>query len=451
MLSGAPLNSPACLPQFPTIPDDVRRRVERDYERFARNGLPDRLEDYLLHEYDLDVAAEYAGYAIPNPWGKASGQLSMTARQVEDDVRAGLGFVVLKTVIAQDETGDRSMQEWAVPESRMVAERIVGQTGEEGWTISWKGRGWWQSFDDYLQLVRDARRIAEESATLIIPSCKFHLPTPEESTWKVSEYDYTVRRLLEAWSREACAKPQAAAMPLEKDFSPTLAGSDRAAAKSTILEWLREVPRLVKAAAGAGSVRLGLKIFNALFDDDFQLEMLRAIDEPALDDPARADFYVYGNRLFDPRREFEGHTGIAYGGPDLSDRNLRVLSRFREECPRRTDCQSASRRTDFQSVRQPENAPASLPLSATGNITTGKIAVEYALRGASSFQLHTFFQLPADQYTMTAGSKTQKALHELYFHPQTGFVVWLRHVAGKLGLPESPVRLLDVASLVYRL
>jgi hypothetical protein len=431
------LKSPELLPASPTVPDDVRRRVGRDYERFARDGLPDRLEDYLLQRYDLDVAAEYAGYAIPNPWGKASGQLSMTARQVEDDVRAGLGFVVLKTVIAQDETGSRSMQAWAVPESRMVAERIVGQGGEEGWTISWKGRGWWQSFDDYLQLVRDARRIAGGSGTLIVPSCKFHLPTPDESEWNVAEYEFTVRRLLEAWSPDAPQNPgisedprvlerQEAAMPLEKDFSPTLAGSDRAGAKSKILEWLREVPPLVKAAAGSGTVRLGLKIFNALFDDDFQLEMLRAIHEPALGSPGRADFFVYGNRLFDPRREFDGHTGIAYGGPDLSDRNLRVLSRFCEEFRLRGDA-------------------VSLPLSATGNITTGKMAVEYALRGASSFQLHTFFQLPADQYAMTAGSKTQKALHELYFHPQTGFVVWLRHVARELGLAQSPVRFLDVA------
>jgi hypothetical protein len=41
------------------------------------------------------------------------------------------------------------------------------------------------------------------------------------------------------------------------------------------------------------------------------------------------DFLVYANRLFDPDREFDGVRGIAYGGPDLSARNLAVLGKMR--------------------------------------------------------------------------------------------------------------------------
>ena len=417
-------SSPYWLPPDAVVSDGLCRRVERDYERFARDGLSESIEDYLLDEYQLDVSAEYGGAAIPNPWGKASGQLSMTARQVEDDVRAGLGFVVLKTVLAQDGAGTQSMRAWAIPESRMDVERIIGIRGETGWTVSWKGRGWWRSFDEYLQLVRDAQRIAQGTDTLIVPSCTFHLPTPEESEWRVAEYDYTVGRLLDAYFGDG-AKPQAGEMVLEKDFSPTLAGSDHGVAKANILEWLAIVPRLVKNAASdrKSTVRLGLKIFNALFDDEFQLEMLRAIHRPPAGSPERADFFVYGNRLFDPQREFDGYRGIAYGGPDLSDRNLRVLSRFRQEF-----------------------TGSQMPCSATGNITTGKMAIEYALRGATSFQLHTYFQLPSDQYTMKTGSKTQKALHELYFHPQTGFVVWLLHAAAKFGFTQKPIRFLDLST-----
>ncbi|RLT11509.1 MAG: hypothetical protein DWI21_02480 [Planctomycetota bacterium] len=395
-------------------PDSVRQRVQRDYERFAKSGLPTSLEQYLLDEYDLDVTAEYAGFQIKNPWGKASGQLSMTARQVEEDVAAGLGFVVLKTVIARDEQGGQSMAAWAIPEARMVAEKIVGKLGETGWTITWKGRGWWQPFEAYLQLIRDARRIANGSGTLIVPSCKYHLPSPNEPEWRVGEYDFTTAKMLEAW------QPDTSPMPLEKDFSPTLAGSDRAAAQAKILEWLRVVPKLVHAAAersGAGQVRLGMKLFNALFDDGFQLQMLDAIHGPAADRP---DFFIYANRLFDPHREFEGQRGVAFGGPDLSDRNLRVLDQWR--------------------TREP-----SLPWSATGNITTGRMAIEYLLRGATSFQLHTFFQLPAEHYAMKSGNHTQRALHELHFHPQTGFVVWLHHLANQRGFSERPIRLLDVA------
>ena len=33
----------------------------------------------------------------------------------------------------------------------MVAEPIVGRDSATGWTISWKGRGWWQTFDEYLE------------------------------------------------------------------------------------------------------------------------------------------------------------------------------------------------------------------------------------------------------------------------------------------------------------
>jgi hypothetical protein len=425
---------PYLLPDSPDISDSVRRSIAADYEKFADQGLPVSLEEYLADHYRLDVSAEYAGNQIRNPWGKASGQLSMTARQVEEDVEAGLGFIVLKTVIAQDETGRQAMKAWAIKESRMVAEPVVGKSGEQGWTISWKGRGWWQSFEDYLQLVRNAQQIARPTGTLIVPSCKYHLPTPDEDFWKTSEYEYTTQHILKAWREHS--ENENTPMPLEKDFSPTLAGSDLATAKAKIIEWLRTVPRLIRAAARDDSdsstqcpVRVGLKVFNALFDDDFQLEMLNTIHAPGEDRP---DFYIFSNRLFDPNREFDGHKGIAYGGPDLSDRNLRVMSRF-VHTAEKGDVNSA------------------LPWCATGNIVTGKMALEYALRGASSFQLHTFFQLPADQYRMTTGSKIQKALNELYFHPQTGFVVWMHHLADVLDLQTAPIRFRDVIGQLPRL
>jgi len=409
-------------PDEPLVPQTLLDKVSEDYERLAVDGWPVSAEEFLADRYRLDLTAEYAGFTLRNPWGKASGQLSMTARQVADDVDAGLAFVVLKTVIAQDATGTQTMGAWAIPESRMSAEPIVGQSGESGWTISWKGRGWWQTFDDYVGLIRDANHIAADSATLIVPSCKYHLPMPEEDEWKVSEYEYTTRRLADAWLGTTAFSN--APMPLEKDFSPTLAGSDRAAAQQKILEWLRRVPSLVRSAAGENpqSVRVGLKIFNSLFDDEFQLEMLGSIHEAG---EGRPDFYVYANRLFDPDREFDGHRGIAYGGPDLSDRNLRVMDLF-------------------HATKAESGQTAQLPCSATGNITTGKLALEYALRGASSFQLHTFFQLPGDQYTMHAGSKVQKALHELYLHPRHGFVVWMHDLATRLNLSQQPIRFSDV-------
>ena len=418
-----PVSQPV-LHEFPQIANGLRRRIESDYHRFAQSGLPENLEAYLLSRYGVDVESTYAGQPIKNPWGKASGQLSMMAPQVSDDVAAGLGFVILKTVIAQDETGTQAMRAWAVPEARMVVERITGQTGEQGWTVSWKGRGWWQSFADYLKLIRDSQSLAEGTGTLVVPSCKFHLPTASEPAWKTAEYEYTVPQLFAAWAGSS-TRPQP--MPLEKDFSPTLAGSDRATEQAQILSWLHTVPRLIRSAdiptqEAIQPILVGLKIFNALFEDEFQLEMLRTIHQPG---PDRADFYIYGNRLFDPHKEFEGHKGIAYGGPDLSDRNLRVMAAFQKEL-----------------LGQKESSP--LEWSATGNIITGKTAWEYALCGASSFQLHTFFQLPSDQYAMKQGSRTARGLHELYFHPETGFLVWMHDIARRLGLSTTPLRFADL-------
>lgn len=402
----SPPGTRCALPEIPAVPAEFRKRVTGFYDQFATNGSPGNLEDFLLNEFQLDVSTEYAGLPIRNPWGKASGQLSMNAGQVREDVEAGLGFVVLKTVIAQDETGEQSMDAWAIREARMQVERITGKrTGQSGWTVTWKGRGWWQTFEEYLALIRDARQIADGNdspgaGTLIVPSCKYHLPAPGEATWKTAEYEYSTQKFLEAWGAST-----ADVMPLEKDFSPTLAGSDLAAAREPILDWLRQVPALIRGGAGElnSSLRVGLKIFNAMFADEFQLELLRLIHEASPDN--RPDFFVYGNRLFDPDWEFDGKRGVAYGGPDLSDRNLRVMSAFGEE-----------------------TSSTAIPWSATGDIGTGKMAMEYALRGATSFQLHTFFQLPADQYKMKTGSRTQRALHELYFQPDTGFVTWAEHL-----------------------
>jgi len=394
------------------VGSDFRNRVNTAYRQLATRESPVDYHAWVGREFDIDLSTEYAGIRIENPWGKASGQLSMTPQQVSEDVLAGLGYVVLKTVIAESEDGGQSMAAWAVPEARMRVEPITSRQGEQGWTVSWKGRGWWGTLQEYLELVREARRLTRGTSTLVVPSVKYHLPKAGETEWLEAEYRHTTRCLLEAWGDNG-------PMPVEKDFSPTLAGSDRSQVRETVVEWLRRVPGLVRGAVGGGEVTVGLKIFNALFDDTFQLELLQAVQQAS--PSAAADWIVYGNRLFAPEREFDGHMGIAYGGPDLSERNLRVLAAFHAEC-----------------------GTVMRPLAATGDITSGRIALEYALRGASSFQLHTFFQLPSQQYVLRTGNRTQKALHELYLDPDDGLVVWLEHLARCWGLPRRPLRLTDV-------
>jgi dihydroorotate dehydrogenase len=417
-----PQPRPHLLPTRPDVPSEIVRQVQLDHDRFAVHGLPADLDRYLLETYRLDVTASYAGMPLRNPWGKGSGQLSLNRAQVEEAALAKLGLVVLKTVIAHDSSGHQSMSAWAIKESQMVAHPITSPlTGATGWTITWKGRGWWQTFDEYLELVRAGCEIGKASQMLVVPSVKYHLPAPGETSWRYDEYVETTRALLAAYQEPQAPGP--VVMPLEKDFSPTLAGSDRASQRAMVLEWLTQVPGMIRsAAADAGLVRVGLKLFNSLDDDTFQLAMLAAVHGDC-----RPDFLVYANRLFDPDRVFESTRGVAYGGPDLSDRNLRLLSALRLA----------------QSRGEIDRAP--LDYSATGDVSSGKIAVEYALRGCSSFQIHTLFQLPASEYAMRVGTKVQRALHRLYFDPADGFIVWLLHAARRLQLAEpGQVRFLDL-------
>lgn len=391
----------------------TRAMLAADFDRFAE-GLPDRLEDYIRERYRLDLASEYGGIPVKNPFGKGSGQLSLNISQVGRDAREGLGFVVLKTIIAEDDGGGQSMSEWAIPETRMAVERIEGTDGTPGWTVTWKGRGWYDTLENYMEFFGASLDHGDPAGMLVVPSCKYHLPRPGEREWREGEYDHTTGRLLDIWT----SRRRGEAMPIEKDFSPTLAGSDRAAQSELILEWLRRVPGLVRRAAGSREVTVGLKLFNAVFDDDFQIEMLRAVAESVGSEDA-PDFLVYANRLFDANREFESVRGVAFGGPDLSSRNLRVLARYRAL------------------ERSGEVPRLGIAMSATGDIASGRVAAEYLLRGASTFQMHTLFQLPAAEYAMRSGSKTARALHSLLFHPDDGFVASVLHLRRKLGWPEE--------------
>jgi hypothetical protein len=397
----------------PDIDRSIAAALENDYARF-RTGLPGGLEAYIRETYAIDLSSEYGGLVIKNPFGKASGQLSLNVSQVRRDCEEGLGFVVLKSIIAEDQDGVQSMSDWAIEETKMLVERIRGVDGTPGWTVSWKGRGWYDTFEKYLEFFDEALAIGKTANMPVVPSCKYHLPRAAEGEWKVAEYEYTTRKLLDVWQRH-CSH---LVMPIEKDFSPTLAGSDRASQAEIIIQWLTRVTGFIRRAALPDPITVGLKVFNAILGDEFQLQMLNAINELCKGEEA-PDFLVYGNRLFDPNREFDQVRGIAYGGPDLSSRNLSILAQLRllEAQGRLPVCR--------------------LPISGTGNIISGRIAAEYLLRGASSFQIHTYFQLPSGEYTMQTGGKTGRALLELYFHPQEGLLAWLLHLRRVFEWPKD--------------
>jgi hypothetical protein len=375
----------------------MRDRLERDFERFKRE-LPRDLGSHVRETYRIDLTARYLGYPLPHPIGKASGQLSLNEEQVDTDRAAGLAFVVLKTVIAEDPEGSRSMGAWAIHETRMKVEQRQSLSGHSGWTVTWKGRGWDRSFEEYLALVRAAGDLTRAGEIVVVPSVKYHLPRLEDP-FRDAEYRYTTQSLTRAWGSGPLA--------LEKDFSPTLAGDSLAQERAQILRWLREVPEQIRHSA-ENPVRIALKLMNARFDDAFQLEMLVSAGS--------ADALVVFNRLWD------ADAAVAFGGFDLSDRNLRVLAAARE------------------------NGVPGPPLVATGNIGSGRLILEYARLGCESVQLHTFFQLPLSQYPATDGSRTQRALHALLFHPREGLIAGMLELEsqGVLQRNSGELRFLDL-------
>ena len=394
----------------------MRLRLERDFERFKRELLRD-FPDHVREAYRIDLAARYLGVDLPHPIGKGSGQLSLNAAQLEDDAAAGLAFAVLKTVIAEDETGAQAMAAWAIHETRMKVER----RGRSGWTVTWTGRGWDRSLAEYLALVRTGRDVARATGMLVVPSVKYHLPRLAEP-FRDGEYRHTTRRLVEAWGEPP--------LLLEKDFSPTLAGDPLSQDRAQIVRWLREVPERIRQAAPV-PVRVAVKLMNARFDDAFQLAMMDAA--------AGADALVCFNRLFDER------LGVAYGGWELSDRNLRVLQ------TRLTPGTPHSRAGSV--VPLTLGASPGIPtLTGTGNICSGRMILEYARRGCESVQLHTFFQLPLSEYPATHGSRPQRALHVLVFHPRDGLVAGMLELEaqGKLERRGGELHFLDLASDAHR-
>ena len=399
------------LPEHPPLPDHVRRQLTEEFEQRADQPLTSNVREWALERWGVDLAGRYAGRKIRVPFGKGSGQLSMTPQQVEADALAGLGFVVLKTVIAQDTIGERGMAAWAIHETHMLVERITDEDGTEGWTVTWKGRGWDKPFSSYLRLLRAAVPIGMQHDMPVGASVKYHLPAADDEPFRESEYRYTTQAIAAAW-RDAAG---AGAPIIEKDFSPTLAADPRSDERTNVLRWLRDVPQLV-ANAGFGPIDLGMKLMNARFEDEFQVEMLAA-----LENAPNVRFRVAFNRLFDEAR------GVAYGGPALARRNLNALDAF---------------------IAQYGAPPPNL--AATGDIHSGRRMIEYALRGAESGQIHTYFQLPRDAYHSGSASRTAAALHELILHPERGLIAWMLALGemGWLERREGVLHFLDISAQV---
>jgi len=63
--------------------------------------------------------------------------------------------------------------------------------------------------------------------------------------------------------------------------------------------------------------------------------------------------------------------------------------------------------------------------------------VEYGLRGCTSFQMHTLFQLPDGEFGGRMANRTARRAAHLYLHPETGLVAWLVGLRESHGLADA--------------
>ena len=67
-------------------------------------------------------------------------------------------------------------------------------------------------------------------------------------------------------------------------------------------------------------------------------------------------------------------------------------------------------------------------------------------------QVHTFFQLPLSEYAATHGTRSQRALHALVFHPQEGLIAGMLELEARRELErhDGELRFLDVRAHAHR-
>ncbi len=395
--------NPELLPEELLIPARLRSRLERDYDFYASDELPSAWEQYVLEEYELDVGATFAGLPVKNPFGRQSGPFSKNLVQVRDDALAGLGFVVLKTVAACDAAGAQVIQDWNILRAEPTLQEIEEKGGQKTFSLTWTECGWHENLEAYLRFMRASFELGASHRMVIAPSLRFPVHTTIAS--RSAALRHTLHVMLETWHSLHPDRP----MPLELNVLPDGPRPSRSSQRLALQRALSSAPRILRAETPVTSqLHLGLKVPNADEPETFQLRLLHA----ALHGATKPDFLVLSNRFLRPAGRRNARFLQSSGGPTLAARNLRVLDEWR--------------------TRHHGQAPT--PFSALGHIVTGRVAVEYALRGATSLQLATALELPDSACRRKEGTRGQRAMHELIFHPRHGLVAAMLHVREQTGL-----------------
>ena len=371
------------------------------------------LSPRILEKYGVDLTGEYAGVSLYHPFGKAAGQLSLNEKQVISDRDSGLAYTVLKSAVGVTESGEVGIDDWQKSAPEMMLEPRKARDGRTGWTVTWKGRGWDKGFGAYIEFYRESLR--QNPGYLVIPSLMVDVTDAARARQQAS---HCITELFEIHGRNASVGN----FVIEIDISPTLFLLPDADKDEKVIEMVTTSVDAFRSALESKG-RCVIKLPNASRGAEFQANLAKAGLEAGGN---RVAALIVGNRLFDPDSEFKGQRGIAYGGYDLSNANLETLDRFRAD-----------------SIR--------VDIAGTGNICSGRMMAEYAIRGCKSGQIHTFFQLPPNSYRAPAssGGRTWRALRELLYHPDDGLISTILKLerSGKLARSNDILRFRDLLSV----
>jgi len=369
-----------------TPPNDQSNKLRQDFKGL-RTQTALELSNHVLKNYGIDITGNYAGIKIAHPFGKAAGQLSMTSGHIKADFENGLAFSVMKSAVGVTVDGDIGIDGWERSAPKMIVESRTSKDGRDGWTVTWKGRGWDKGFTAYADFYSDVLAM-DTPGHYTFPSLMVDVTDRDRA---IDQCSFCLKQLTEIHEKIGSKNP----FTIEIDISPTLnllpgAENDdtfRQFAVNSVAAFYHGLPEPHKFI---------VKIPNADRGPEFQLQLVKDSIEEGKE---RLAGIIIGNRLFDPKGEFEGQVGIAYGGWDLSNANLETLDLMLKE-------------------------KINVPLIATGNIGTGRMMVEYALRGCTAGEIHTFFQLSPSSYRAPKGDggRIWRAMREIMFHPDDGLI-----------------------------
>jgi len=344
--------------------------LERIKKEFSKGNI--NLKKLLEREFDIDVSASYLGLNLRNPIIIAPGPLSQSTSQIKRAAKAGYGGMVLKSVVGEDKDGNASMK--ALRRKSSFARWVYDEEGNP--IFHWNGGLDPRRFEDYLAFAREAFKLGKKIKFPLVASFLCHLPKNVDEEWKVEEWEYTTKELVEAARILYGDSP----VILEIDFCPFLKREKLAVNKATVLRWYREAPIFIKEVSS--NVRVVPKLLNLDFGLDFQIEMAKAARD------GDADGVVIANRFF--RKYVVKETGeeyfTAHGGRELRILNQRQIREVRKVLD--------------------------IPISATGGTYSGRHIAEYLKLGAQNVQVLT--------YVMKNGF--ERAFENLMFNSKDGFV-----------------------------